>query len=99
VVGVWAHPRSDDRSRQSLELVFAGPAGALDDESLDVEAGAELPLDFADEPPEGLWYKSEYQPPPFKMKLPPLMRRRAFDFLQVGHFLAGASEMRCSSSH
>jgi hypothetical protein len=40
-------------------------------------------------------YKSEYQPPPLRMKfVPPLIRRRASDFIHLGHRTAGGSEMR-----
>ena len=45
-------------------------------------------------------YKSEYQPPPLRMKLvPPLMRRCADDCLQLGHRSRGGSVIRCTSSH
>jgi hypothetical protein len=50
--------------------------------------------DFADFNP----YASEYQPPPFKMKLPPAIIRRALGLPHEGHFFVGASVMRCSFS-
>jgi hypothetical protein len=45
-------------------------------------------------------YRSEYQPPPLRMKfVPPLMRRCAALAPHFGHTSKGASVMRCSSSH
>jgi hypothetical protein len=48
---------------------------------------------------DGPEYKSDSQPPPFKMKLPPPIIRRAFILPHLGHFLMGASVMRCSRSN
>jgi hypothetical protein len=52
----------------------------------------ELELLFA------LPYPSEYQPPPFKMKLPLTICRRAFGLPQSSQTLIGSSMMRCSFS-
>jgi hypothetical protein len=63
------------------------------DELLELESEA-LEPDFADE------YRSEYQPPPLRIKfVPPLIRRWAVDFAQVGHTWVGGSTIRCTSSH
>jgi len=48
---------------------------------------------------EGPEYKSDSQPPPFRMKLPPPIMRRALSFPQLGHFLSAFSVMRCSRSN
>jgi hypothetical protein len=91
-----------------LVSVFAGVVGVAvvvvvvvlvldDDESLD-----ELELLALDPPAlllELLPYPSEYQPPPFRMKLPLTIWRRACSFPQSEHFLMGSSLMRCSSSN
>jgi hypothetical protein len=68
----------------SVLLAAAAPV----DESDGVVAGS--PLDaFGDE------YKSEYQPPPLRIKcVPPLIRRWASDFMHLGHRTEGGSEMR-----
>ena len=72
----------------------AGAAGAL---------GAAEPLLAAPplEPPALLLlelYKSVYQPPPFRMKLPPEICRFAVFSWHFGHSSRGAAEMRCSAS-
>lgn len=71
-----------------LELVELEELEALDDD--DSPPDADLP-GFSP-------YASAYQPPPFKMKLPPEIMRRALSLPQAGHFLTGASVMRCSFS-
>lgn len=43
-------------------------------------------------------YKSAYQPPPFKMKLPPLIRRWALLSWHFGQVSSAGSEIFCSSS-
>ena len=48
---------------------------------------------------EGPEYRSDSQPPPFKMKLPPAIIRRALSLPHSGHFLMGSSVMRCSRSN
>jgi hypothetical protein len=48
---------------------------------------------------EGLEYKSAYQPPPLRMKLPAEICRWAVFSLQAGQVSSGASTIRCSSSH
>jgi hypothetical protein len=54
----------------------------------------------SEEPGFAELYKSEYQPPPFKMK-PPLREiwRWASSAPQLGQVLRGASLMDCSASH
>lgn len=45
-------------------------------------------------------YKSEYQPPPLRMKfVPPLIKRCADACLQLGQSSTGGSVIRCTSSH
>lgn len=44
-------------------------------------------------------YRSAYQPPPLRMKLPPLIWRWAVSFWHLGHTVRGGAEMRCTSSH
>ena len=61
-----------------------------DDDSPSEDAGPALP----DSKP----YASAYQPPPFRMKLPPEIMRRALSLPHTAHFLMGASVMRCSRS-
>jgi hypothetical protein len=56
--------------------------------------GAELVDRF-----DGPEYKSDSQPPPFKMKPPPPIIRRAWFFPHFGHFLSGFSVMRCWRSN
>ena len=48
---------------------------------------------------EGPEYRSDSQPPPLRMKPPPPIIRRAFNFPHLGHFLIGFSVMRCSRSN
>jgi hypothetical protein len=48
---------------------------------------------------EGPEYKSDSQPPPLRMKLPPPIMRRASSLLHFGHFLRGFSVMRCWRSN
>ena len=48
---------------------------------------------------EGPEYRSDSQPPPFKMKLPPPIMRRALSLPHLGHFLSGFSVMRCWRSN
>jgi hypothetical protein len=48
---------------------------------------------------DGPEYRSDSQPPPFKMKLPPPIIRRALSLPHSGHFLMGSSVMRCSRSN
>src|SRR5690606_31072478 len=91
---------------RSERRALGSPRDQLDD----VELESPPPLEL-DEPPEsppllepellaaGLWYRSVYQPAPFRMKLPPEIRRFALDAPHFGHTLAGSSEMRCSISH
>ena len=46
-----------------------------------------------------LLYRSEYQPPPFKMKpAPPEIWRLAASALQLGQSFSGSAEIRCSAS-
>ena len=70
----------------------AGAAGAagllslvLDDEPLLGELSLLLPPPFDDE------YKSAYQPPPFRMNVPPLSWRFAVFSPHFGHTWTGAS--------
>jgi hypothetical protein len=45
-------------------------------------------------------YRSEYQPPPFRMKfVPPLISRCAVAFEHLGHTSMGGAVMRWISSH
>ena len=44
-------------------------------------------------------YASAYQPPPLRMKLPPLMSRCASAWWHSGHSVRGASEIFWISSH
>lgn len=68
------------------------------------DAAALLPLEPLLEPllelPEPvLLYKSEYQPPPFRMNpAPPEIWRFAAAALHEGQSLSGSSEIRCSAS-
>jgi len=48
---------------------------------------------------DGPEYRSDSQPPPFKMKLPPAIMRRALSLPHFGHLLSGFSVMRCSRSN
>ncbi|MGB5191967.1 MAG: hypothetical protein WBN70_03225, partial [Polyangiales bacterium] len=48
---------------------------------------------------EGPEYKSDSQPPPFRMKPPPPIIRRALFFPHFGHFFSGFSVMRCWRSN
>jgi hypothetical protein len=48
---------------------------------------------------EGPEYRSDSQPPPLRMKLPPPIMRRALSLPHLGHFLSGFSVMRCSRSN
>jgi hypothetical protein len=70
---------------------------SLDDEALLVELLALLlEPPFLFEPPE---YRSEYQPPPLRMKLPEVICRFARGWLHDGHSFNGSSEMRCTRSN
>jgi hypothetical protein len=48
---------------------------------------------------DGPEYRSDSQPPPFKMKPPPPIIRRALSLPHFGHFLSGLSVMRCTRSN
>jgi hypothetical protein len=48
------------------------------------------------EPPE---YRSEYQPPPFRMKFPDWICRFARGSWQLGQSFAGSAVIRCTSSN
>jgi hypothetical protein len=69
------------------------PLESLDDE-LESLFGAELP-DRLDGPE----YKSDSQPPPFRMKPPPPIMRRALFLPHFGHFLRAFSVIRCWRSN
>lgn len=59
-------------------------------------------LELAVEPPflfELPEYRSEYQPPPFRMKLPEVIARRACAWPQEGHSLMGSSLIFCTRSN
>jgi hypothetical protein len=58
----------------------------------DSDDSDDLDLGFADE------YASAYQPPPFKMKLPPLIWRFAVAFAHAGQTSTGGSVIFWSSS-
>lgn len=80
-----------------------GAAGAVDGVDVDVvEAGAAVVVDEEEDSvffaPE-LLYRSEYQPPPFRMKAPPpeICRFAVFS-LHFGHVSRADSEIRCSTS-
>jgi hypothetical protein len=50
--------------------------------------------------PLGEAYRSEYQPPPLRMKfVPPLISRCADDFAHLGQTSVGAAVILCISSH
>jgi len=53
-------------------------------------------VDFLFDPPE---YRSEYQPPPLRMKLPDTICRLACGLLHCGHSRIGSSDMRCTRSN
>jgi len=63
---------------------------------------SEEPLDGLDSPLfavaaerfDGPEYRSDSQPPPFKMKPPPPIMRRALSLPHFGHFRSGFSVMR-----
>ena len=79
-----------------------GAAGAVDGVDVDVvEEAAAVVVDEEDSvffAPE-LLYRSEYQPPPFRMKAPPpeICRFAVFS-LHFGHVSRADSEIRCSTS-
>jgi hypothetical protein len=78
-------------------LLIDDDESLLDDEDDELESSlflAALAARF-----DGPEYKSDSQPPPFRMKLPPPIIRRAFILPHLGHFLMGASVMRCSRSN
>lgn len=68
----------------------------LDALELDDEDEPALSPPFLFDPPE---YRSEYQPPPFKMKLPDVICRRAVSLWHCAHSLIGSSVMRCTRSN
>ena len=71
---------------------------ALDELSLDDVLESLLLLSLFDRF-DGPEYRSDSQPPPFKMKLPPPIMRRALSLPHFGHFLSGFSVMRCWRSN
>jgi len=70
----------------------------LDELSLDDALESLLLLSLFDRF-DGPEYRSDSQPPPFKMKLPPAIMRRALSLPHFGHLLSGFSVMRCSRSN
>jgi hypothetical protein len=79
------------------ELLLESDLGALVLDDGELESSpffAEIPARF-----EGPEYKSDSQPPPLRMKLPPPIMRRASSLPHFGHFLRGFSVMRCSRSN
>ena len=81
-------------------VLGAGLAGAelVEEEEVleDVEVLFEDEEEDLLEEPE---YRSAYQPPPLRMKLPDETRRLAVLLLQAGHTSKGGSTMLCSCSH
>jgi hypothetical protein len=79
-------------------VVFVSAAGfdsvfVSVDVVVDVFVSLDPPLaGFADE------YRSAYQPPPFRMKLPPLIWRCASGLPHFGQSFNGSAEIRCSAS-
>lgn len=92
--------------KEPEELLGAGvegAAGAVDGADEVVEDGAAVVVEDEEEDsvflaPE-LLYRSEYQPPPFRMKAPPpeIWRFAVFS-LHFGHVSRADSEIRCSTS-
>jgi hypothetical protein len=91
---------SASRAERELYAALVGPDGVLDSVFVSVFFGVSVGvadeldpessffvLGFADE------YRSEYQPPPLRMKVPPLICRLALMFLQCGHDSTGGSEI------
>jgi hypothetical protein len=79
-------------------LAFFGLLSELELPLLLVEALLDFALLLLDRF-EGPEYRSDSQPPPFKINPPPPIIRRAFNFPHLGHFLIGLSVMRCSRSN
>jgi hypothetical protein len=71
----------------SVFFVSVDVDGGVDDDELDEES------DFFDDE-----YRSAYQPPPLRMKLPPLICRLAVAWWHFGHSVSGASVIFCISS-
>jgi hypothetical protein len=69
----------------------AGAAGVLVEPELDEDEEPALlfPLEL---------YKSEYQPPPLRMKFPPEICRFAVFSWHLGHSSSAGAEIRCSAS-
>lgn len=80
-------------------------AAGVDVAALSVEADGFALLEASDDPSDfdplfGVEeYRSAYQPPPFKMKLPPLICRFAVDLPHFGQTWMGSSEIFWISSH
>ncbi len=73
---------------------------SLDDDELleELDDEVEAPSDFFELFEEDE-YRSAYQPPPLRMKFPPLIWRFALDWLHFGQTSMGASEIFWISSH
>lgn len=86
-----------------LESLLLPELDELLSEPAPVPSDPELPeplSDFAGGLFELEAYRSEYQPPPFKMNpVPREICRRAVALLHAGHSESGASLMDCSASH
>jgi hypothetical protein len=88
VVLVAGLPSVFFESDELLVSAGADPSVLVDSEVLLV-VPSELLEGFDEE------YRSEYQPPPFRMKfVPPLINRWAADFVQLGQISTGASMIR-----
>lgn len=83
-----------------MEAGALGAAGAELLDELDDVDGVEDELDDSDFLLALLLeYRSEYQPPPFRMNAaPPEIWRFAVFWLHLGHVSRGSAVMRCSSS-
>lgn len=75
----------DDAADVLVVLLDALPFEPLDDEPPDEPPPPDLLLEDA--------YKSAYQPPPFRMKFPPLIWRLALACPHFGQVSRGASEI------
>lgn len=89
-----------------------GALDVLDDAASEIFEGTDIPdgtalSDFVslDPPPSGFLleddeYRSEYQPPPLRMKpVPREICLRAVSWLHFGHVFSASSLIDCSASH
>jgi hypothetical protein len=93
-----APPLEDDEPAAGAAAGAAAGVAAAAAGAAPAVAGAAAPCDLLSVDGLAEEYRSAYQPPPFKIKVPPLIWRLAVRWLHFGQTSVEGSEIFCSSS-